>query len=159
MRSDGAWNDSECDVARKIVCECDPGYRAPPVRTCRAIANPFRHLGRMYFVQQTGTGWVEAAAACEAMDAYLAVPSDDTENEMLDDRFPATSWIGYSDRATRGTFEWVDGSPTSYLHFESDQPSNEPNQNCVGIALPDARWDDTDCAIQRPYACECEPLR
>ena len=56
-------------------------------------------------------------------------------------------WIGFTDRANEGSFEWVDGSDVTYTNWIEGQPDDfGSNQDC-GIALLTwgSRWDDANC--------------
>ncbi len=157
----GNWNDANCGENHRGVCECDPGYVAPAVSACRAAPGGTSLDGRIYHLRMQPLGWVEAEAECVSIGSHLAVPGDGDENARIDQSFPADSWIGFSDRATRGTFEWVNGAPsTGYTLWGAAQPSGLPGEDCVAIdaVVPTGGWEDGDCTTPRPYACECEPL-
>ncbi len=161
LTSSGNWNDAGCGQLYRAVCECDPGYLAPAVTTCRAVGGGISMDGRVYHVRQQIRGWVEAEADCVAIGAHLAVPGDDDENARIDGNFVADSWIGLSDRAVAGSFAWVNGAPsTGYTLWGTAQPSGLPGEDCVAIdaPVPTGGWDDSSCGIERPFTCECEPL-
>lgn len=161
LTSSGTWNDSGCGQNHRGVCECDPGYLAPSLTTCRAVAGGMSFEGRVYHVRLQARDWVAAEADCVAIGSHLAVPGDEDENARIDISFPGDSWIGLSDRAVSGSFVWVNGAPsTGYTRWGTSQPSGEPGEDCVAIdaVLPPGGWDDDDCSTGRPYACECEPL-
>jgi len=157
-RADTMWNDSGCEQLHRAVCECDPGYVAPPVAACRAVAGPTTIQGRSYFIRVLPRSWPDADADCMAIGAYLAVPGDDDENQRLNTSHPADSWIGYSDRLVRGMFAWVNGAAVGYTKWAATQPNGLPGENCVAIAFAGGYWDDADCGILRRYTCECAPL-
>ena len=56
-------------------------------------------------------------------------------------------WIGFTNRANEGSFEWVDGSDVTYTNWIEGQPDDfGSNQDC-GMALltRGSRWDDANC--------------
>ncbi|HEX7703580.1 MAG TPA: C-type lectin domain-containing protein, partial [Kofleriaceae bacterium] len=83
MHSDGTWNDTPCGDSHKALCECDPDYHAPAVPNCRSLSGSKTFESRMYFVHTTPATWSDAHDQCAAVGAYLMVPSDDTENSII----------------------------------------------------------------------------
>nr|AAZ50391.1 snEchinoidin [Mesocentrotus nudus] len=72
----------------------------------------------------------------------------------------AGHWFGLHDTATEGTFEWTDGTPVDFTHWEPGQPDNEDytryhpdlseNENCgVMRSLSGNEWRDGRCEQPR----------
>lgn len=154
-RADGSWNDTPCSDSKHAVCECEVGYTPRPTPACRSMTGGITHYGRKYFIHTTPLSWAAAKADCETTGAHLVVFSDNDEDDIVDKDFTSDSWIGLSDLGTEGTFTWVNGTSLGFTHWDAVSPhAAAPTRNCVRINL---EWNDTDCALTRPYACECEP--
>jgi Lectin C-type domain len=107
--------------------------------------------GSCFVLVTTPKAYLQAKAACEAMNAHLAY----LKNAALDN-FAETfvgnldTYIGGSDRITEGTFLWEDGAPFVYTNWEANEPSNGGGtyqEDCVVIAGSRAgkQWDDRPC--------------
>lgn len=159
VNADGSWNDTDCGETRPAVCECEAGYVPPPTPACRGMAGVVR-AGRKYLIRE-GNGaaktWTAAKADCELVGAHLPVFADREEEGPVNAEFFGDNWLGLSDRATEGTFVWVDGTTPqgAVIHWNILSPSNgDTNRNCVRIFTD---WQDDPCTDQNEYACECEP--
>ncbi len=154
-RADGSWNDTGCGDIRHAVCECEVGYTPKPTPACRSKPGAVVHWGRKYFLHTTPLPWAAAKAECEATGAHLVTLSDTDEDDIVDHDFDTESWIGLTDAAAEGTFVWVNGDPLVVTRWDHESPhAASPTRNCVRI---DSGWNDTNCALTKPYACECEP--
>lgn len=77
-----------------------------------------------------GITWTSAKVAAEKRSfqgtpGHLATITSQGEWEFVLDKFPnAYNWIGLSDAAQEGVFEWVTGEP---FVFSAWKPPNEPN--------------------------------
>jgi len=112
--------------------------------------------------------YVDAKAACEAINAHLAY----LENAAIDsvaETFvgSANTFIGLTDRAVEGTFVWDDGTPLGYANWHTNEPNNGGSggyqEDCVIIAgaRVGAQWDDRPCdasevATSGMFAYLCE---
>ncbi len=103
--------------------------------------------GSTYFVsnfyEPTGAG---ANAAAIATGGHLATIADAGENAFVSSILGAnTAWIGFTDQAVEGSFEWVTGEPVTYTNW----CPGEPNEHCCGgedwthiNACGDGQWND-----------------
>ena len=62
-------------------------------------------------------------------------------------------WIGLHDLNAEGTFEWADGSSSTYRPWSSGNPDNWGNEDCVEW-YPGGAWNDRSCGAQLPFMCE-----
>jgi hypothetical protein len=157
LRGDGMWNDTACEELKRPVCECDPAYHPPATPACRTATEGFtlRH-GRRFFVRAAPKTWAQAQADCESIGAYLMVVVDDDENLDLNNLLTGPAWLGFSDRATEGTFRWVNGSPSPYNRWLNNTVPQNDTLDCA--VLQDAgTWGNVDCNDTSIYACECDP--
>lgn len=156
------WNDTNCGDVRAAVCECEPGYTAPPTPACRTMpAGSTTADGRRYFLRSTGKNWDDARADCASIGAYLIAISDAEENQLVENTLAidaaATSWIGLSDLQTAGTWAWLDGAPSGYTNWTTSAPYPGSGQDCVALQLNDQRWANLSCSAVLSYVCECDP--
>jgi hypothetical protein len=157
LRDDGTWNDTSCEDSHVAICECDPGFAAPPRRACRDELVFSNLEGRRYLLRQ-GSTFAAAEADCAGIGAHLVTIGDATENADVADLFDAPAWLGYTDAAAEGTFAWTSGAPAGFEAFPASPPNNDAT-NCVELLdSPDGEWRITACTAQRAYACECDPL-
>ncbi len=109
--------------------------------------------------------WSAARASCAEQNSHLATVRSDSDNEALrtlvgleTDQHP-NYFIGLSDAAQEGVWQWEDGSsPSEFFWLDSE---NEPNggvdENCVGVARSSGMWMDLSCDTgvhQELYVCE-----
>ncbi len=63
--------------------------------------------------------------------------------------------IGMNDMAEEGVFVWEDGSPVSYLGWNSVEPNGNTVENCVSMYKGDGGFADIPCNILELFAiCE-----
>jgi hypothetical protein len=154
---DAHWNDTACgDTSHKALCECDPDYHAPAVPMCRSLSGSKIFESRMYFVHTTPATWSDAHDQCAAVGAYLMVPSDDTENSIIQDSgeldVGSDTWIGASQAAS--AWAWADQSPYSYQKWTTNPPAG--TNQCARVHTND-KWDPDTCTNTHPFVCECPP--
>src|SRR5450755_4422703 len=154
---DAHWNDTACgDTNHKALCECDPDYHAPAVPICRSLSGSKTFESRMYFVHTTPATWSDAHDQCAAVGAYLMVPSDDTENSIIQDSgeldVGSDTWIGASQAAA--AWAWADQSPYSYQKWTTNPPAG--TNQCARVHTND-KWDPDTCTNTHPFVCECPP--
>lgn len=66
-------------------------------------------------------------------------------------------WIGLSDIEREGTFRWeVDNSTVGFANWESGQPNNFDEQDCVTLGAREffGLWNDYECRMALLYVCE-----
>lgn len=138
------------------------------------------HNGHTYLVFNEGKTFDEAKQAAEAVTtgSSLAIIDNAEENqflyELLDKAHATTTaqdgggasyaWIGASDVAQEGTWQWVDGQTMSYTNWGSKDGAQEPDnfdnshlggnytgqQDYAALALTDwpvgsaGQWNDVD---------------
>lgn len=93
----------------------------------------------------------DAQAQCQLAGARLAILKTaevDTVAEALVGT--ADTWIGLDDRATEGTFRWIDGSDLGFANWHLAEPNDGGGQypeDCAIIAgaRVGKQWDDRPC--------------
>ena len=100
--------------------------------------------------------------ACAADGGYLAQIADLQENDYIAAIGGANdAWIGLDDTVTEARFLWVNGSTSTYRHFQGGDPNDGSTsgsgEDCVymGLTGPNG-WSDTPCGELHPAVCECD---
>jgi hypothetical protein len=137
--------DDDCDGQRdETGCPC-------PVAT---------YGGHLYLFCTATANWEDARDRCRAVSYDLAAIADAAENKWVFDTAGKLSsdpwWIGLNDRNREGTWVWSNGEPVVYAPWQSGQPNNYFNQDCVDIYRygANASWGDSDCGEALRYVCE-----
>ncbi len=116
------------------------------------IAGPINNPanGHDYYLLESGFTWTDAEAFAVTLGGHLASINDADENEFVRAsvlRFDGTDrrgWIGYTDQVIEGTFEWSDGSTTTYTNWGPGEPNNggpSLNEDHVEM-LGNGVWND-----------------
>jgi RNA binding exosome subunit len=93
------------------------------------IQNPDN--GHYYQRIDSTMNWHAAKAYCKSVGGYLATITSEGEHNFVYDNLVSNSplsWIGATDEAVEGTWEWVTGEPWDYTNWASGEPNN-----CSGI--------------------------
>ncbi|HUS90208.1 MAG TPA: lectin-like protein, partial [Phycisphaerae bacterium] len=114
--------------------------------------------GHVYhLISQTGGAgmtWADAEAAAVARGGHLATINDAVENQWVWDRFHSWRnelWIGLTDQAVEGTFEWISGEPVVYTNWAFGEPSNSGNEDYVHLWGPVGEWNDASSGHANSY--------
>lgn len=172
--ADGTCEPARCGdgVVRAGVEECDDGNPMPadgcdPVE-CVVTCGDGVAADRRAFDPSTRRCYFGFAAApldafganeqCLGLGGYLAVPDDTAENDLIRVAAPPSASLGLADVDLDDGygFRVVTGDlPAAYLNFSAGQP-DEPLDDviCVGFDGDLTTWQDTSCAVSRPYVCE-----
>ena len=108
------------------------------------------------FYRVVGASAPQAAAVADCADdgagTYLAIPDDLVESNALDSLANNDAWLGITDAAMEGTWLTVRGTAQTFFRW-APQPDGGVAENCAFIR--DGAWQDVDCALTKPYICEC----
>jgi hypothetical protein len=70
---------------------------------------------------------------------------------------PGPLWIGYHDLNVPGTFEWSNGSTSTYVNWDINEPSNAGFDDCVilnnNLSPTGFLWEDTSCVTTHNFIC------
>ena len=181
--------DNECtavvviDNSGFIDCPDDLIVQAPPhgflnvdweepiFETCCSVCIPERipgylYMGQLgdsyYYCSFARVKWAKAKREAEEIGGYLASINSEEENNFIARRLiERNAYIGLSDYATEGQFEWHDGSPLSYLNWKSGEPNNAGNEDYVEMTTS-GFWYDVDGQDKREFVVEikgCDHVR
>ncbi|MEL7355615.1 MAG: LamG-like jellyroll fold domain-containing protein [Cyanobacteria bacterium J06560_6] len=80
--------------------------------------------GKLYLLSNAGN-WEAAQAEAESLGGNLVTINDAAEEQWLNNTFNNQRlWIGLTDSATEGQFEWANGETVTYTNWASGQPDN-----------------------------------
>lgn len=133
------WNDPQ---ATTCCSNCNGNSGGTPA----PIAG-FIYMGSLgsshYYCSNDPALWQDAQATSVANGGHLAVINNAQENEFLANLLTIQSaYIGLSDHATEGTFQWADGSGLSYNNWYPGQPNNYQDFQDYVELLADGQWND-----------------
>ncbi len=116
---------------------------------------------RYYCSNGSSYQWNQANAAAQAAGGYLVVINDAGENQFVQNAIMASAaWIGLTDQASEGNFEWVNGDPLGYTNWQYDQPNNYGGyENYVALKKVSGKWMDRHNCNYYEYVMEipCGP--
>ena len=108
----------------------------------------------------TAVTWNDAQQVCESLNSNLTSIHSAAESDFILGQVRSADtnefWIGFTDRANEGSFEWVDGSDVTYTNWIEGQPDDfQSNQDCSIFVLNwNFGWDDGTCSSHtRRYIC------
>ncbi|XP_071959936.1 uncharacterized protein [Antedon mediterranea] len=116
----------------------------------------FLFEGSCYSVEKRAN-WTRARDKCLEIDAYLVVVGNQNENDFLVTLkySDAKMWIGLSDMKNETDYIWVTNESSQYRNFDSGEPSNSRNENCVWIKPGESgKWNDVSCDVEASFVCE-----
>ncbi len=90
------------------------------------IYNPAN--GHSYQRIDAQMSWHEAKAHCEILGGYLATITSQEENDFVYSNIGIDGenhWLGATDEAAEGAWEWVTGETWSYSNWAVGQPDND----------------------------------
>ncbi len=104
--------------------------------------------GHTYIAYAT-SGWNAAQATAQLLGTNLVTIDDEAENEWIRTTFGNLNgidrriWIGFTDTATEGTFQWADGSPVTYTNWNPGEPNNSGGvEDWAEFLGSNGRWND-----------------
>lgn len=87
----------------------------------------------VYYLIETPTTWKNASRFCEQMGGHLAVPDSPLAvarlRSLMKNGAGDGYWIGASDEAAEGEWQWVTGEPVTYTNWADNQPDNYNSEN------------------------------
>ena len=85
--------------------------------------------GHAYVLTDLAGTWTEARVMAQAMGGNLVSINSAIENQFLVNQIGSSQpfWIGLSDAAVEGNWQWVNGDPYNYTNWLSGQPDNAGN--------------------------------
>ena len=105
----------------------------------------------------SGKDWNGARAHCQGQgpSGDLASIPDQETNEFISSLLPDAGgyWIGGTDAASEGAWQWSDGTPWSYTSWGRGEPNNDGGQHYL-VTANYGRWADAALGDQRWFICQ-----
>jgi hypothetical protein len=119
-------------------------------------AQPVLYNGHWYQYVSVPATWQAASTNAANLGGYVAVISDDAENNFVLDKFAGWSdfdiWLGGS--RVNGDFQWVNGDPWGYANWNTGEPNNDGGAEDALEMLSSGKWNDTPGGSSLPYVIE-----
>ena len=132
----------------------DAGIDAPSIDARPCMGGNMAQVapdGSCLVLVTTPATYVDAKAACTAMNAHLAYLKNAAVDAFAITMVGARDvLIGATDRATEGTFVWDDDTALGYTGWGAGEPNNGGGtfqEDCMIIAglKVEKKWDDRPC--------------
>ncbi|AUX44603.1 lectin C-type domain protein [Sorangium cellulosum] len=143
-----------CDL---IDNNCDGTVDNDP--SCpKCVPQPHPDGGSLAFCFQPAA-WEDAELDCIAQDGHLVSIHGSAEQALVYSGSSAVQdgswWIGLTDAASEGDFEWADGTPYDYPRWAGGEPNNAGDgEHCAEmVSWAGGRWNDRPCEDELPYVC------
>ncbi|OXB84687.1 UNVERIFIED_CONTAM: hypothetical protein H355_001164 [Colinus virginianus] len=177
----GLWNDVNCGVTNKFVCErhnssINSTFASPLLPGgCPESWLFFNNKCFKIFASNTTRklAWHDAREVCIDLGGNLAsIPNERVQAFVYYNLKDATTnvWIGMNDINRESTFLWADGSTVSYTNWVEGAPEkkqtffdyyefellkdNTVETDCVFMIKLDGKWRDDSCENERGYICQ-----
>ncbi|KAM6451463.1 macrophage mannose receptor 1 [Liasis olivaceus] len=157
----GYWADNFCEEELGYICKKEPSEFLPETD---AVADPkcpkgWKRYGfYCYLIGQIPGTFAEAKTSCETNQGFLITVENRYEQAFLTSQIGHRSetyfWIGLSDVANPGTFNWTNGDPVQFTHWNVEMPG--PNPGCVAMRTGSAAglWDVVNCEERAAFLCK-----
>ena len=143
-----------------LLTMATPAYAQP-------VLNPDNgHYYELIEVEDPSLTWYEARDAAAAgtfkgMVGHLATVTSAGEDNFLVNTFPGVIplhvWIGGTDAASEGNWQWITGEAWSYTNWDPGEPNGGTDENCLEYTDGAAKWNDGPCdAEAEAYLVEYE---
>ncbi|MFK8186094.1 MAG: NF038122 family metalloprotease [Phormidesmis sp.] len=118
-----------------------------------ALISGVQYNGSLYVLSQE-SNWHDAQAEAELLGGNLATINDATEEAWLQQTFGTAEgfWIGLTDEAVEGQFEWVNGEDVTYTNWAPGKPDNSRGEQHYTYINQSGgtQWnDDSDWATRQ----------
>jgi hypothetical protein len=139
------------------------GEIAPPDVSERAdpiLFGPVFFGGHDYLFFMAPASQADADHFCAVTGGTLVKIDSQAEQTFLttqeNDHGGGAWWIGYSDAAVEGLWQWPDGTTNGYANWMPQQPDNSGgNEDCAADNWDGTgQWNDANCGDARPFVCE-----
>ena len=143
----GGWNDADNTPFFN-------GYVAESPKLDGVVFNP--QNGHYYQLVEAnpGVNWYEARDAAATMEhkgipGHLATVTSAEEDNFLVTNFsrirPEYVWLGATDEASEGNWQWITGEPWNYTNWDSGEPNGGVYENCLDYSDASINWNDESC--------------
>ena len=122
-------------------------YMLCQVMTCDSGWTLSTSTGRCYKMVTSRISWAGARAHCQGQgtNGDLASIPDQETNELVFSLLSGSGvyWLGGTDAASEGVWQWADGTPWGYTNWRSGQPNDiENTENHLAMVGSNGLWTD-----------------
>ena len=112
--------------------------------------------GHRYYCSSTSNfTFDQADAAATAAGGYLLSVNSAGENSYISGSILASYvWIGYTDEAVEGNFEWTSGEANGYENWKSGEPNNGGNSDYTVLRRSNSQWYDRQGSDKYEFVME-----
>ncbi|XP_021480704.2 C-type lectin domain family 4 member E-like [Oncorhynchus mykiss] len=116
----------------------------------------------LYYISDWTESWDESRQDCLKRGADLVIINSKVEQELICP-FKRFFWIGLTDRETKGTWKWVDGTLMTTGFWSPGEPNGasiNSTEDCAEVNTfndPEKNWNDLRCSERRHWICEKLP--
>ncbi|XP_068212227.1 macrophage mannose receptor 1-like isoform X2 [Palaemon carinicauda] len=158
LKRDGTWNDLPCENSLGSVCKIT-------LEVCPAGWTLWN--GKCYYKSDETLPNDEAQQRCKELNsnANLVTISSLQENNYFADMLPQSSWNhwnGYKYDHDTHTWQWVDGSSSSFVYWDAGEPNNMDVEFCTEIieltySDNQGKWNNVPCSDSKGIGCQYIP--
>ncbi len=112
--------------------------------------------GNAYQLVFANATWTQAKAAAEASTfdgrtGHLVTIADTAENNFVANLVSGDfrAWIGLTDEAVEGSFQWITGEAVSFTQWSPGEPNNSGGEDYVELFASNDSWNDR---INSPFS-------
>ncbi|XP_026154124.1 macrophage mannose receptor 1 isoform X2 [Mastacembelus armatus] len=164
----GKLNDDFCSTSKEYICKKAKGQGPPPQPPTSGpgwndkcgswTSDPFNDYCYLFNYLSLRT-WAEARADCVNQGGDLVSITDPIEQAFIQGVIAQSPtgislWMGGHDSITEGGWEWTDGSPFRYIHWNAGNPDDYYGEDCLSILINKGHWNDDNCENKRGYICK-----
>ena len=111
------------------IVSIEPSFR-PVLTVVNETPVEAVYNGHTYYYYSTPVTWYDAKAICENMGGHLATISGSGENNFVYSLAQGQmAWLGATDAAQEGSWQWITGESYSYSNWSSGNPDNYSNND------------------------------
>ena len=115
--------------------------------------------GRCYKMVTSRISWAEARAHCQGLgtNGDLASIPDQETNELVYSLISDAGkyWVGGTDAASEGAWQWSDGTPWGYSNWRGGEPNNKGgSEHHLFIRASDGKWADDSETDDHFFICQ-----
>lgn len=123
----------------------------------------FEYVGDLnskeYYISNNKEQWNKAKDGCNAIGGQLVQLEDELENEFIQDAMSiigiSTAYIGLSDEASDGQYQWTNGSHTTYENWSGIPPNANGQTDFAYMgSWSEGKWYRGSFWTTKNYVCQ-----
>ncbi len=146
------WDDEYSYTTLRGIIEVSGNGAAVPPSEDNSDQNngAITRNGSQYLLLNDYTSWENAQAAAQQLGGHLVTINDAAEDQWLKQTFGQDEgfWMGLSDRASEGNFQWASGEAVTYTNWAPGEPNDWQGSQDYGRLNygNNKQWDDDNFA-------------